>query len=409
MDFLKRHRSKALWLGGLTAGAYLAGQYAKRRFFEAQEQAYRDRAALENIKRRFEQNQQDCTFTVLALLPELAETMFAELNAEKLAAALQSRRAPAPAAPAAMGENGDDAPAAPAAVAGGGNVDEYEHMSKAELWHELKIVNLTRLITALYAVSMLTVLTRVQLNLIGRLMYLDSVVYDPASPDSIATATALQPPPRFLPQHTESVFLTFSYHLLHSGWRACAARVRVAVESVFGGVPLKKPLTRDDLDSMLAAVRARVEATTATDGDALAPFDVAGMMLPAEHDEAAVLRAGGIAAADAAVADPTLRRLLDEARDVLEAPHARDALTACFDAVFAQMHAQLADLAFPRITSADVRSDVPLAALLPHAKQLVHGVINGVPNEYIATLSRTDQLQQLSMVIYAQFDGVCVE
>ncbi|KAI9218841.1 Peroxin-3 [Blastocladiella britannica] len=411
MDFVRRHKNKGLWMAGIVSGAYLLGHYAKRRLFELQEQAFKDRLAIDNLQRRFDQNQQDCAFTVLSLLPELADGIFDELSAERIAVALQSRQQQAT---AAVAEEGDDTPVPPPAA------DPYASLSKAELWHELKIVNFTRLITAIYALAMVNTLTRVQLNLVGRLMYLDSVVHDdPAEP--LASATAA----RFLSARAEGMFLTMSWHLLHSGWRTCAMRVRAAVESVLGGVPLKKTLSQRDFEALMMQVRARVEASDFSD-PAMGPFD---MMLPTESDELATLQAGEFPllvsdVENGRMVQPEFRRLMDETRDVLESPHARTALVAAVASAFGIAMDAVATQAWPAISvlpdplpsvvmaavedvgaaeeegmmttvatavaapdAAVMRGEVPLAALFPHVKQLVHVVMHGVPNQYVAVRS----------------------
>ena len=46
-----------------------------------------------SLRRRFEQNQEDCTFTVLALLPTATENIVAELETERITFELQQQKA----------------------------------------------------------------------------------------------------------------------------------------------------------------------------------------------------------------------------------------------------------------------------------------------------------------------------
>lgn len=46
-----------------------------------------------SLRRRFEQNQEDCTFTVLALLPTATENIVAELETERITYELQQQKA----------------------------------------------------------------------------------------------------------------------------------------------------------------------------------------------------------------------------------------------------------------------------------------------------------------------------
>lgn len=88
--------------GGIVGGAYLVSQYAISKFQQVQEKLVNDKNAKENLRRRFAQNQEDCTFTVLALLPTLGDQLFSKHNVEQLTESLRSQAAPVPAAPPAL-------------------------------------------------------------------------------------------------------------------------------------------------------------------------------------------------------------------------------------------------------------------------------------------------------------------
>lgn len=52
-----------------------------------------DVCGLDSLRRRFQQNQEDCTFTVLALLPTATDNVMAELETERITFALQEQKA----------------------------------------------------------------------------------------------------------------------------------------------------------------------------------------------------------------------------------------------------------------------------------------------------------------------------
>jgi peroxin-3 len=56
---------------------------------------------ISSLRRRFEQNQEDCTFTVLALLPTATDNILAELETERITFELQQQKA------AKLARNGD--------------------------------------------------------------------------------------------------------------------------------------------------------------------------------------------------------------------------------------------------------------------------------------------------------------
>lgn len=118
----------------------------------------------------------------------------------------------------------------------------------------------TRTLTTVYTLVLLTLHTRIQLNILGRYSYIRSVRL-------LESTFAQQPPPSTsswwstlfgspsvepaqsesrdveIDQETEMVYLTFSWWLMNVGWREVKERVQLAVEEVFGPyVPLSRPL-----------------------------------------------------------------------------------------------------------------------------------------------------------------------
>jgi peroxin-3 len=115
-----------------------------------------------------------------------------------------------------------------------------DRRTKLELWNELKIMSFTRTVTALYSLTFLTLLTQVQLNLLGRFTYVSSVVALSNTTDasyrmeSTSTKGSLSSTNGQLDFQTEKKYLTFSYWLLHEGWRRWSEKVREVVEDVIG-------------------------------------------------------------------------------------------------------------------------------------------------------------------------------
>jgi len=238
-----------------------------------------------SINRRFQQNQEDCTYTVLALLPTATENIVKEFPVESLTQELQQKKAAriAKSAAASTTDAGSDAgtPIAPAILPSvvkeddaqslqsfasetfsaapgreeGSPVVAIEKMprkTKLQLWDEIKIscahplsfmeamlmgIALARSFTLLYTLSLLTLLTRVQLNLLGRKNYLFSVLSLAERNDNnptIRLESHDEEPAGGLDIETNRQYLTFSWWLLHRGWRLLSARVEAATKQVFG-------------------------------------------------------------------------------------------------------------------------------------------------------------------------------
>lgn len=161
---------------------------------------------------------------------------------------------------------------------------------KAALWQQLKIVTFTRSLTAIYAISLLSVLTHVQLNLLGRYAYLRDLAgvkqgeaeaeaeqadaarrlaSDPfeeawasasgSSQAKAAVKSASSGNTSTISAETEERYLTFSWYLLHQGWKDLGERVKEKVEEVMSSVPLKTQLSHEELTSILRRIRRRIE------------------------------------------------------------------------------------------------------------------------------------------------------
>ena len=77
-SFWARHRNKFLIAAGTISSVYLGVRWATSKLSEMNERAALERTAKDNLRKRFEQNQSDCEFTTMALLPDLGEKWVAE-------------------------------------------------------------------------------------------------------------------------------------------------------------------------------------------------------------------------------------------------------------------------------------------------------------------------------------------
>ncbi|KAJ5134213.1 Peroxin-3 [Penicillium atrosanguineum] len=344
--FQRNRKGLAIGAGVLGAG-YLAGQYVLSKISEARERMSSDRIARENLRRRFEQNQTDCTYTVQALLPTATENIIEALPVEELTKELQKKRADRLARLNPEEGSGSDMTSVAASV----NNDDrtslssfqsegYMHASQAEsgdaegqprvkrnktqLWNEVKITSITRSFTLIYTLSLLTIFTRVQLNLLGRRNYLSSVI-SLATPPTDSTIS-LEDHDDDLTQtlgddfETNRRYLAFSWWLLHRGWQELMARVQPAVEEVFGPLNPREDISLSKLSELTLQIRKKVEGNTEEERRSKKWLSC---LLPPAEEEEYVLRESGVEG----VADPSssqtaskLRHLLDETADLIDSP-----------------------------------------------------------------------------------------
>ncbi|KAL4883282.1 Peroxin-3-domain-containing protein [Aspergillus karnatakaensis] len=327
-----RRNRKTLAIGtGVIGVGYLAGQYVISKISEARERMSSDRIARENLRRRFEQNQTDCTYTVLALLPTAAEDILEALPVEELTKELQRKRAERLArlnAGEGTATGSDMSSVAPSlseddrkslsgesfirtsqlgdsAIAGDDALPQPKR-NKTQLWNEVKITSITRAFTLIYTLSLLTIFTRVQLNLLGRRNYLSSVISLATPADS--STIRLEDHDDDLTQtlgndfETNRRYLAFSWWLLHRGWKQLLEEVQAAVVEVFGPLNPREDVSFDKLSELTLQVRRKIEGDKEED-HLLEESGVLGVTEPSTSQTVA-----------------TLRHLLDETADLIDSP-----------------------------------------------------------------------------------------
>ena len=116
--------------------------------------------------------------------------------------------------------------------------------------------------------SMLSLLTRIQLNLLGRRNYLSSVVslasHSPKDPNiSLENRDDNNNGQAYGNDfETNRKYLTFSWWLLQRGWRELLAKVEPAVQDVFGPRKPNEDITLEKLSGLILDVRRKIEGAT---------------------------------------------------------------------------------------------------------------------------------------------------
>ncbi|PUU80535.1 Peroxin-3 [Tuber borchii] len=455
-NFFRRNRKNFAIGVGLAGAGYLVTNYVLSKLSDARERISSDRIARENLRRRFEQNQEDCTFTVQALLPTATQLILEELPVEKLTQELQQKKAARIAksgAPAGAAIPADAASEASTAITTpGGKDDDAQSVqsfasesyvmaqregeekpakkSRVKLWDEIKISSLSRSFTLLYTLTLLSLLTRVQLNLLGRKNYLSSVV----------TLSARDGEPTIrLEDHetrgygtdmaTNQQYLTFSWWLLNQGWRRLLQKVDQAVREVSASWTARDTISLGQMKQLILETRKIIEA----EGESRPTSIWLPYLLPPRSDEAIVLAESGIAATpegeDLDIVSSSLRRLLDETSDLIDSPNSSAVMRKMLDAGFDFLLEKLADGAFkqkamalPAAISAESRitpihdddddgeekalmegdsATTKFASVLAVLARQGHLIGNGVPNEYLQVIEQQKELEAFSALVYS--------
>ncbi|KAI5922163.1 Peroxin-3-domain-containing protein [Camillea tinctor] len=477
--WFRRNRTPIAIGVGVVGAGYLATQYVLNKINDARERMSSDRIAKENLRRRFEQNQEDCTFTVLALLPTATSNILDAMNTEKITLEIQQmkssknlRSGASTAAPPSIadttlteeegrsivsfqsdsGVHASQISLGPSAAPGDGTPDDAAQSppkprkTKRQLWDDLTISSITRAFTLVYTLALLTLLTRIQLNLLGRRSYLSSVV-------SLATGTAqstisLENNDDDNPEHaygsdfeTNRKYLTFSWWLLNRGWTDLKQIVERAVREVFGHLSPRDLVSFDTFSQLTMEVRKKVEG-----GNIAGERDSKWLsfLLPPTTLEDYVLKESGVlgdsamattsraesrtppplsasyTSSSSATAPTALRRLLDETSDLIESPAFSHVLTLILDAgFFVLLNKKLLTGAFdiptapsdPNPTTSVTQRMMGLeqqgskVVLLPKILSVLtrqaHTIGNGMPNEYLQEMEKVRDLEAFAAVVYS--------
>ncbi|PFH60918.1 hypothetical protein XA68_10116 [Ophiocordyceps unilateralis] len=431
---------------GVVGAGYLVGQYVVTKINDARERMSSDRIAKENLRRRFEQNQEDCTFTVLALLPTATANVLSVLNTEQITYEIQQMKTSArggaksdSAAPPSIADTtlteedgksmaslhsesgihvsqiATSSPSPFAASADSPVQDgrvQKSRKTKRQLWDDLAISAATRAFTLIYTLALLVMLTRIQLNLLGRRSYLSSVV---------SLATGAQHAPISLENKdddntdgygcdfdTNRKYLTFSWWLLNRGWVELMHRVDSAVRTVFGGLSPRDLVTFQRYGELTMDVRRLVEGATPEERRT---SDWLRFVLPAPELEVEVIRESGILDDNAPQggtsqpSSPALRRLLDETADLIESPAFCHVLTLVLDAAFSLLvDGKLASEAFEmadQVRDQQRSKAVLLPKILSVLTRQAHAIGNGMPNEYLQEMETVRDLEAFAAVVYS--------
>jgi len=81
---LYERRRPLLVTAAALGGGYLLSRYTVSRLEDMKEEVIQSRAARDNLRKRFAKNQEDCAFTVLAMLPELGTRILEDMDVERL-------------------------------------------------------------------------------------------------------------------------------------------------------------------------------------------------------------------------------------------------------------------------------------------------------------------------------------
>jgi peroxin-3 len=219
---------------------------------------------------------------------------------------------------------------------------------------------------------------------------------------------------------TNRRYLTFSWWLLHRGWREIMLKVQTAVKEVFGSLSPRDDINMEEFSVLTLEVRKKIEGATEAERSTSKWLQY---LLPPSDQEEFVLRESGMTKEPTSPESPSissigaspLRRLLDETSDLIESPPFSHVLTLLLDAGFSTLVDQkLAQQSFkmtptsaapypntPRVQEIFEAKPVKLPIVLATLTRQAHNIGNGVPNEYLQAMEQVRDLEAFAAVVYS--------
>lgn len=218
---------------------------------------------------------------------------------------------------------------------------------------------------------------------------------------------------------TNRQYLTFSWWLLHRGWKEVMLKVEAAVKEVFGTLSIRDDVSMQRFSELTLEVRKKVEGATPAERQSSRWLQY---LLPPKDQEDFVLKSAmpedTTTAESSSISHPrtsSLRRLLDETSDLIDSPPFSHVLTLLLDAGFSTLVDQkIAQQAYnvpqtPDGTEASASRVMeifdPRPAKLPKILAILtrqaHSIGNGVPNEYLQAIEGVRDLEAFAAVVYS--------
>ncbi|KAM0272715.1 hypothetical protein ACHAPA_001940 [Fusarium lateritium] len=414
--WLRNNRTPIAVGVGVIGAGYVATQYVIGKLNDARERMSSDRIAKENLRRRFEQNQEDCTFTVLALLPSATTAILEAMNTEQITFEIQQMKA------TKAIKNGSPESAAPPSIA---DTTMTEEDGKSMAGQSESGVQTSQPPTSSpFNAGGEANKEAPKPRKTKRQLWDDVTI-------SVALATGGQQGTISLENNDDDnteqsygsdfdinrKYLTFSWWLLNKGWVDLMHRVESAVRTVFGSLSPRDLLSFERFSELTTEVRKLVEGSTKEER---AKSDWLNFLLPPKGMEDEVIRESGIldetsnqeGEHSTAASQAILRRLLDETADLIESPSFTHVLTLLLDTGFSYLiDNKLATAAFelpasdgiitPELKDQQRSKVILLPKILSVLTRQAHVIGDGMPNEYLQKMEAVRDLEAFAAVVYS--------
>lgn len=406
----------------MTTGTMISYYLLKRWILKQRDEMIQWQRMQWQISNRFNQTKSDTGHTVVELMPVMSLVFdnHHDLNIDDLFRLLKSKKN-------GIQQNNND------------NVSE-DHRSKAELWEDLKLKSLIKLVTEMYTLVALYLLVSIQLNILARRDYLENAINEAIIKETVTGFSVGgiynwvkskfvasrdseddNDPNRQLGRDkityiNEQAFLSLSWWVMNRGWEEFYPLVENIVSLRFTDLKVRDRITTEEFEQRLRTVHYNITELMCSDDNTI---NLATILLPDESMETYTLQQ---ALNDESVQllyendknHEILSNLLQESRQYLQ-------MDASYK-VFIEMAQHCLEDIIPSIIQTiktKSRSDhgnaddntnsnakFPLAMFIIGAKDHCSGILsrNDNTNTTVQAMSQTAQLEEFASGIYCNFE-----
>ncbi|XP_060584905.1 peroxisomal biogenesis factor 3-like [Ruditapes philippinarum] len=356
-NFVRRHKKKIVFGAIFLIGGRYFYHYIGKKLKDFQNKEAAECLEYARRQHHFDNNQRTCNMTVLSMLPTLRERLRALLNTEEITENLKSSPA-----------------------------------DKVQLWEDLKILSLTRVITVVYACTMMCLMLRVQLNIIGGYMFVENVKKHQGMSANAAMHVA--------PTPVQEKYLALIREFFDKGVVSLVSKVKEAVYKETSSLTLKEKLSLHNLEAIIKHIRERVE-----NGQEVSIKEISTLPL------SELLVCWKTSDEDKEPSDDLYCQLLKETQDILYSHDFHTVFSTALDRGFAKLVDYLAEFYQPlQKTETSVIQlhdvSVPLAKLIPFLSGLLYKLGSDAPNPLVQELLLLEQTKTLAANIYEAFSQI---
>lgn len=262
---------------------------------------------------------------------------------------------------------------------------------KYATWEEIKVLTFTRAVAASWMVSLLDLFNRVQLNILGRHLYLQSNILDARHPQHSGLGSREQPVQ--MTQRAQELFLAYAHYCGERGVEPLIPIVKQAVSDAVSGIQLTAKLGADQVLQVFSDAHAKVAPELSRLG-----FEV--FLLPSpEHRQvwhsAARFPDNGALQPDApgGLDDDAIDGLLTEVRQIIGSAKFGVALKAAVQ--------ESAKIAADELQTEMNGEERPLAKMCPRVAGLASKLLQREDNTCVSRFATLPEVQRLSATVYS--------